>query len=246
LVDSRWAMLNDRMAEHYGISGVVGASFRKVELPAGSVRGGLLTQASVLKVTANGTTTSPVLRGVWVTERILGKPIPPPPKTVPAVEPDIRGATTIRDLMAKHTKDPVCGGCHVRIDPPGYALENFDVFGGWRDRYRSLDAPIKTEGRGKNGQPFTFGAGLPVDPAGRMADGRRFRDIREMKALIAADERQVARNLIKQMVVYATGAPVRFGERPLVESILDSAKPSRYGVESLMTALVASPLFRSK
>jgi hypothetical protein len=246
LVDARWSMLNDRLAQHYGIPGVVGAGFRKVTLPQGSVRGGLLTQASVLKVTANGTTTSPVLRGVWVTERILGRPVPPPPKTVPAVEPDIRGASTIRQQLAKHTSDPSCGGCHVRIDPPGYALENFDVFGGWRDRYRALAAPVKMEGRGKNGQPFTFGAGLPVDASGVLPDGRRFRDIRELKALIAADERQVARNLINQLVVYATGAPVRFGERPAVESILDQAKPTGYGVESLMVALVRSPLFRSK
>ena len=111
---------------------------RRVALPKDSVRGGLLTQASVLKVTANGTTTSPVLRGVWITERILGQPVPPPPPSVPAVEPDIRGATTIREQLAKHRTQATCSACHAKIDPPGFALESFDVFGGWRDHYRAL------------------------------------------------------------------------------------------------------------
>src|SRR6185436_6198804 len=106
--------------------------------PKDSLRGGLLTQASVLKVTANGTTTSPVLRGVWINERILGKTVPPPPAAVAAVEPDIRGAKTIREQLAKHRNDASCNVCHSKIDPAGFALENFDVFGGWRDRYRAL------------------------------------------------------------------------------------------------------------
>src|SRR5260370_37509499 len=115
---------------------------RKVALPQDSVRGGLLTQASVLKVTANGTTTSPVLRGVGIMERILGDPPPPPPPGVPAVEPDTRGATTIRQQLDKHRSVQSCAVCHAKIDPPGFALENFDVFGGWRGPYRP------TQGRG--------------------------------------------------------------------------------------------------
>src|SRR5947207_6146432 len=137
IVASDFAMLNERLAEHYGLPGVKGVALRRTPLPKDSVRGGLMTAAAVLKVTANGTTTSPVLRGAWITERILGQPVPPPPPSVPAVEPDIRGATTIREQLAKHRTQPACASCHARIDPPGFALESFDVFGGWRDRYRA-------------------------------------------------------------------------------------------------------------
>src|SRR6185503_11117941 len=108
VVSSDFTFLNEHLALHYGISGVDGVAMRKVKLPSDSVRGGLITQASILKITANGTTTSPVLRGVWVTERIMGFPIPPPPAAVPAVEPDTRGATTIRQQIEKHRADESC------------------------------------------------------------------------------------------------------------------------------------------
>src|SRR5204862_3254102 len=126
-VASDFTMLNGRLAKHYGIPGVTGMEFRKVALPKDSHRGGVLTMASVMKVTANGTTTSPVLRGAWVLDRILGTPPPKPTVDVEAVEPDIRGAVTIRDQLAKHRQRPECASCHVKIDPPGFALESFDV-----------------------------------------------------------------------------------------------------------------------
>ncbi|HTI69270.1 MAG TPA: DUF1592 domain-containing protein, partial [Candidatus Limnocylindria bacterium] len=138
LVNSDFAMLNERLAKLYNIDGVKGVALRRVSLPKGSVRGGLLTQASVLKVTANGTSTSPVKRGAWIMSRIIGKPPPPPPAAVAAVDPDIRGATTIRDQLAKHRTLESCNACHRNIDPAGFALESFDVMGGWRDRYRSV------------------------------------------------------------------------------------------------------------
>ena len=122
-VASDFSMLNGRLAKHYGIPGVDGYAFRKVTLPPESHRGGVLTMASVLKVTANGTTTSPVTRGVWVMDRILGTPPPNPPSDVPAIEPDIRGATTIREQLAKHRQIASCAACHAKIDPPGFALE---------------------------------------------------------------------------------------------------------------------------
>src|SRR5438270_8554441 len=131
-------MLNERLAAHYALPPVEGVALRRVPLPADSPRGGLMTQASVLKVTANGTTTSPVLRGAWIMERILGQTPPPPPPGVPAVEPDTRGATTIREQLARHRTLESCAACHAKIDPPGFALESFDVMGGWRDRYRAL------------------------------------------------------------------------------------------------------------
>ena len=129
---------------------VDGNELRKVKLPAGSHRGGVMTQASILKVTADGTRTSPVLRGKWVLERIIGKPPAPPPPDVPAIEPDIRGATTIRQQLDKHRNIAACASCHIHIDPPGFALENFDVIGGWRDFYR---ASTRTkQGHGRTGQ----------------------------------------------------------------------------------------------
>ncbi|MCA9178772.1 MAG: DUF1592 domain-containing protein, partial [Planctomycetales bacterium] len=125
VVDADFAFVNDRLAEHYGLSRQSGSAMRRVELPQWSPYGGLLTQASVLKLTSNGTTTSPVVRGAWVMEKLLGKPPPPPPKTVPAIAPDIRGVSTIRELLAKHTESPTCAACHAKFDPVGFALENF-------------------------------------------------------------------------------------------------------------------------
>ncbi len=246
IVSSDFAMLNERLALLYGIPGVPGAAIRRVALPADSVRGGILTQASILKVTGNGTTTSPVLRGVWINERILGKPVPPRPSGVPAVETDTRGATTIREQLAKHRSQPACNSCHALIDPAGFALENFDVVGAFRDRYRALGDGVKEIGFGKGGQPFEFHNGLAVDASGTLPDGRSFTDVRELKGLLLTDERQIARNLASQLIVYATGAPVRFGDRPRLEEILDQAKPGDYGLAALIEDIVQSDLFRSK
>ena len=246
LVASDFVTINGRLAQLYGIPGVEGSAIRRVALPPDSLRGGLLTQASVLKVTANGTTTSPVLRGAWITERILGQPAPPPPPSVPAIEPDTRGATTIREQLDKHRTQATCKSCHARIDPAGFALESFDVFGGWRDRYRALGDGPKVPGFGKNGTAFVFHAALPVDPSGTLPDGRKFRDVRDLKRFLLTDERQIARNLARQLIIFSTGAPVRFGDRPQVEAILNRAKPSGYGVKSLIQAVVANELFRNK
>ncbi|MGC4042572.1 MAG: DUF1592 domain-containing protein [Armatimonas sp.] len=251
IVSSDFVTVNNILATLYQLPGVEGSKIRRVSLPKDSVRGGLLTQASVLKVTANGTNTSPVVRGAWITERILGQPVPPPPPSVPAVEPDIRGATTIRDQLAKHRTQATCSSCHAKIDPPGFALENFDVFGGWRDHYRAIgysekDGKPEVTGFGKNGQPFYFHAAQPVDPSGVLPDGRKFADIREMKRLLASDERGVARNLARQLATYATGAPVGFGDRAKIEVILDRAQPTGYGVKSILKGIIASELFRNK
>jgi hypothetical protein len=247
VVSSDFAMLNERLSDHYGLPKVEGVGLRRVELPKDSVRGGLMTQAAVLKVTANGTTTSPVMRGAWIMERILGQKPPPPPPAVPAVEPDIRGAVTIRQQLEKHRTLETCNTCHAKIDPAGFALESFDVMGGWRDRYRAeagTGAPEK--GIAKSGQKFTFHYALPVDASGELPDGRKFGDVRELKKLLLADERQIARNLVRQLTVYATGAPVRFADREQVEVILDRAASTDYGVQSLVVALVESELFRNK
>jgi hypothetical protein len=247
VVDSDFTYLNERLARHYGIPGVAGVKMRRVKLPAGSERGGLMTMASVLKISANGTTTSPVLRGHWITERILGIETRPPPPIVKAVEPDIRGAVTIRQQLAKHRDSPTCASCHTKMDPPGFALESFDVMGAHRVRYRAVADNVKPEpGYGLNGQAFAFHYGLPVDSTGEMPDGRHFRDITEFKRLLLTDERAVARNLASQMVVFATGAPVRYTDREELERILQHASARGYGVRTLVEEIVRSELFQNK
>lgn len=247
LIDSDFAFLNERLAKLYGIPGVTGANLRKVALPKDSVRGGLLTQASILKVTANGTTTSPVLRGVWIMERILGHRFVQP-AGIPALEPDIRGAVTIRQQLDRHRADPSCASCHRLIDPPGFALESFDVMGGHRDRYRAFAEGVKPEpGIGLSGQPFAFHYGLPVDSAGALTDGRTFKDIRDFKRLLLdGDEHTVARNFVDQLATYATGAPIGFSDRKDVQEILDRSRASGYGARDIVYGIVNSNLFRNK
>jgi hypothetical protein len=246
IVSSDFAMLNERLALHYGLPPVDGVAVRKVKLPADSVRGGLMTQASVLKVTANGTTTSPVLRGVWIMERIIGKPPPPPPPSVPAIEPDTRGATTIREQLDKHRTQETCAACHAKIDPAGFALESFDVFGGYRTKYRAMGDGPHEQGYGKNGQPFAFHLAQVVDPSGTLPDGRSFHDVRELKKVLLTDERLIARNLTNQLVVYATGAPICFGDRPRIEAILDQGVTNHFALRTLIQGIVHSDLFQHK
>ncbi len=245
VVAADFVFVNERLATLYGLPGVTGSAFRKVSLPKDSVRGGFLTQASVLKVTANGTTTSPVVRGAWIMERLLGRKPPAPPPSVPAVEPDIRGATTIRQQLDRHRTQESCSACHTKIDPPGFALENFDIFGGYRTNYRAVDGKTKDAGIGKNGQKFAFHQALPVEPFGQL-DKQKFAEIREFKAVVLRNERQIARNLVGQFTVFATGAPVGFADRPKVEALLDAAAPRGFGVRTLVHGLVASDLFLNK
>jgi hypothetical protein len=245
IISSDFDFLNQRLAGHYGLPPVDGVQLRRVALPKNCIRGGLLTQASVLKVTANGTTTSPVLRGAWMNERILGVTIPPPPASVPAIDPDTRGATTIRQQLEKHRTQESCNVCHVKIDPPGFALENFDVLGGFREKYRALGDGTPPHGFGKNGQQFDFHFAQNVDAAGNLPDGRAFQNIVEFKKLLLKDERQIARNLVNKLVTFATGAPVRFSDREAVEKILDHAAPD-YRVRTLILSLVGSDLFLRK
>src|SRR4029453_14778851 len=138
LVKSDFAMLNGRLAAHYNLPPVSGTQVRRISLPPGTPRGSFITQAAVLKVTANGTTTSPVPRGAFVLDRLLGRPPDPPPPNIPAVEPAVRGAPPIAGQPDKPRNNAACAACHAKIDPPGFALEEFDVIGGRRSRYRSL------------------------------------------------------------------------------------------------------------
>lgn len=246
-VDADWSMLNERMAVHYGIAGVEGNDFRKVTLPAGSHRGGVLTQASVLKVTADGTHTSPVLRGKWVLEKILGQPPAPPPPDVPALEPDIRGATTVRQQLDKHRAIATCASCHVHIDPPGFALEVFDPIGGYRDFYRT------TTGDRKNALKVAFHTGgrgifrgLDVEKGAQTHDGKIFRDIDDYKKLLVAQKDQLARNLTEKLLVYSTGADIQYADRAVVEQIVTRLKEKNYGFRTLVHEVVQSRVFLNK
>jgi mono/diheme cytochrome c family protein len=243
LVDADFAFVNDRLAQHYQLPPVSGSALRKVQLPEDSPYGGLLTQAAILKVTANGTTTSPVVRGAWIMERLIGQPPPPPPASVPAVEPDIRGAKTIRDLLALHTKSESCAKCHARFDPVGLALENFDILGGWRTRYRSLEEGEKVTGIDRAGHDFGYTLSATVDASGALRDGRQFQNIRELKKLLSSDPRQLARNLLHQLTVYATGTPVRFSDRSEIEKTLDILAVNNYRTGDLLHALIQSRIF---
>jgi mono/diheme cytochrome c family protein len=243
VVSSDFAMLNGRLARHYGIPDVEGWSFRKVALPPGSHRGGVLTMAGVLKVTANGTQTSPVLRGAWVLDRILGTPPPRPPAGVPSVEPDIRGATTIRSQLAKHRQLETCATCHVKIDPPGFALESFDVIGGWRENYR-------TTGRGQeikiDGRRMPYLKGPKVDAADVTPDGAKFETIDEFKALLLRDKDQIAKALAARLVTYATGGAPASADQPEIDAIVGKIRGKDYGLRTLVHEVVQSGLFRTK
>jgi hypothetical protein len=255
LVKANFAFANDRLAKHYRLPGITGSAMRKVTLPEDSLYGGLLTQAAILKITSNGTATSPVIRGAWIMDRLVGQPPPKPPASVPAVEPDIRSAKTIRELLALHAADESCSKCHARFDPVGVALENFDIFGKWRSRYRGLatskagkataeEQKIETvAGIDRAGHDFAFALTGSVDASGQLLDGQKFQDINELKDILAANDRQLARNLLHQFTVYSTGVPVRFSDRAEIETMLNACSGNGYRVRDLLHALVQSKIF---
>jgi mono/diheme cytochrome c family protein len=247
-VDSDWTFLNQRLAQHYGIKGIFGAEMRKVKLPPDCHRGGVLTQALVLKVTADGTRTSPIIRGKWVLDRIVGLPPSPPPPGTPAIDPDIRGATTIRQQLDKHRHTAACAACHQHIDPPGFALENFDAIGGWRDFYRS-QRPLK-QGAGQvalaNYPGRRIYRGLEVEKGGELPDGRKFKNIDEYKQLLLTDKDQLARNLAQKLLTYSTGADIQFADREVVEQLVALSRQKNYGFRSLIHDVVETRVFLSK
>jgi hypothetical protein len=237
LIDSDWTMLNERLAKHYGIPGVVGPDFRRVSLDkTKTVRGGLLTQASIHAVTSNGSTTSPVARGVWVLERFLGTPAPPPPPDVRPIEPDIRGATTIKEQLAKHRDTPACASCHRKIDPLGFALESFDVIGGWREKYRALSEPTpKARPKLVDGQP--------VNPADEWAGVGRFSSFQEFRELVRKREDLVIQNLTLKLATFALGRQPGFADRAPLHAIAAKSRKDQSGMSTLVLDLVSSPVF---
>lgn len=254
VISSDFVMLDRRLADHYELPKAFGSSkskelfgeeFRKVSLPIDTVRGGVMTQAAVLKVTANGTVTSPVVRGSWILRQIVGKP-PSPPPPVDAIEPDTRGATTIRQQLAKHRDSETCNRCHREIDPPGFALESFDVIGGFRKRYRSVgegDPETKTL-HGRN--IWEYKLGQPVDCTGQTSDGKSFNDVRDFKQLMLRQKEQIVRCLAGKLITYSTGAGISFADRAEVDRIVAKVISQDSGIRTLIHEVVASQLFLSK
>lgn len=247
LVAADWTMANGTLAKHYGIPGVEGAGLRLAKLPAGSPFGGVWTQSSVMKVTANGTVTSPVKRGRWLAERLLGTPIPPPPPGIKPVEPDVRGAKTLREQFAMHAEERSCAACHARFDPYGFALESFDVMGNHRDHYRMVDQetlaiPVKQ----RKQDQLTWKDGLPVDSSGQTPDGKGFADIRELRTYLAARPGLLAKGVTRHLVTYATGTVPTPLDQPAIDAITARAAKDGYGLRSLIHELVQSELFQWK
>lgn len=244
-VSPNFAMINSRLAELYELPVVDGAEIRKVSLEPKHHRGGLLTQASLLKVTANGTNTSPVVRGAWVMDRLLGDPPPPPPPGVPGVEPDIRGATTLRELLDKHRDQVNCNACHRKIDPPGFALESFNAIGGFRNRYRSLGSGDRVDIQ-IGGQRVRYKHGQPVDSSGVTPAGQTFADFAQFQKLIADQEDVLARTFVEKLLTFATGREMGFSDRPEIEQIVSSSAREGYRAGDLLRAAIASDIFQSK
>ncbi|TWU49843.1 DUF1592 domain-containing protein [Rubripirellula reticaptiva] len=245
LVKSDFAMLNNRLGLHYEIDGVDGPQVRSVRLVDDSVRGGVLTQASVLKVSANGTNTSPVVRGVWVMERILGVHPPPPPPGIPGVEPDVRGASTLRELLDKHRNLDQCMACHHLIDPPGFALESFNPVGGWRDRFRRLGEGEKVD-KVIDGRKVRYRLGPPVDATGQLVGGEKFTGFLQFRDLLARDEDRLTRAFATKLLTFASGREMGFSDRDAIEEIVAQSKRNGHGVRGLIETIVASELFHYK
>ena len=176
-------------------------------------------------------------RGVWLLENILGDPVPEPPSNIPAVEPDTSGATSIRDLLERHTADASCAGCHKKIDPPGFALENFDPVGRWRDHYPVYE---------KVGDKVVRKDGLAVDALGTLHDGTKLRDVTDLKRYLVENIDVFGNCLAKKLLIYATGRDLGFGDRQEVESIVKAVREEGNGFQDLIVALVLGEAFRSK
>ena len=228
VLDSDYTFANRPLARLYGLENAVppehGHEFQRIAFKTPQ-RGGLLGQGSVLTVSANGIETSPVIRGVWVLENILGTPPPPPPDNVPPIDPDIRGAKSMRELLAKHRDSPACYECHRKIDPLGFALENFDPIGAWRATYEK---------------------GKPIDASGELPGGRHFENVAELKKLLVERKEQFARMLTERLLAYGCGRRIEALDRPAVDRVLAATKKDDYKFRDVLEQVVSSQTFRSK
>jgi hypothetical protein len=179
--------------------------------------------------------------------RILGQPPEPPPPNIPAVEPDVRGAKTIREQLDKHRSNATCASCHAKIDPAGFALESFDVIGGFRERYRSIgDGDPAPRGSIDPFIGISFKLGPAVDPSGVLPDGRTFRNIDELQTLLASEPEKLLRNLAQQLTIYSTGRDVLFGDREALNAIVAGTEKKGGGIRTLIHQIIQSPLFQTR
>ena len=227
-----WAMLNARLADHYGVEGVSGEAFQRVALKPEHHRGGLLGQAALLTLTADGQRTKPVTRGKYLLENILGTPPPPPPPGVGEFEPVIPGATklTVRARLEKHRENETCAACHAKIDPIGFALENYGAIGAWRTTDKT--AP------GKGNAPA-------IDASGALPDGRKFAGIDDFKTMLLKDEDKFLHCLTEKLFTYATGRVVEFSDRQAIATLVTRAKQQRT-LAALITDIISTPAFQTK
>jgi hypothetical protein len=223
-LDARYTFLNERLAKHYGIAGVKGPDFRRVELTTPE-RGGILSQASVLTVSSYPTRTSPVIRGKYVLQNILGSPPPPPPPDVPQLdESSIGNAGSLRQQLEKHRSNAVCASCHNKMDVLGFGLENYDATGKWR----------------------TMDGKFPVDSSGTLPSGKTFSNPAQFRALLRDDLPEFSRCLIEKMLTYALGRGLQRYDRRTVEEIDRNLAASGYGFQSLIHEIVRSLPFQSR
>ncbi len=227
-VDADYTFANRALAKLYGEDNAIDPAraheFQRIAFSS-TQRGGLLGQGSVLTVSANGIETSPVIRGVWVLENILGTPPAPPPDNVPPIDPDIRGAKSMRELLAKHRDNPGCYECHRKIDELGFALESFDPIGAARR---------------------TYDKGIKIDTSGELPSGRRFADVAELKKALLERKEPFARMLAERLLTYACGRRIEGLDRPAIDKIVASVAKDDYRMRDLIEAVVTSPTFRSK
>jgi hypothetical protein len=224
-IDADYTFLNERLAKFYGISGIEGKDFRRVDLPPGSQRGGVLTQASVLTVSSYPTRTSPVLRGKWILENILNSPPPPPPPDVPNLDEKAIGSSgTLRQQLEQHRTNPGCRACHARMDPLGFGLENYDAIGQWR----------------------THDGNFPIDATGTLPKGQSFDGPSGLKVVLLRDKDAFAECLAEKLLTYALGRGLEPYDQAAVKSIVSRTVAENYKFSSLVRAIVASPAFQMR
>jgi hypothetical protein len=227
LLDADYTFLNERLARHYGIPGVFGERFRRVPLPPDSVRRGLLGQGSILTDTSRANRTSPVIRGKWILENIFGAPPPSPPANVPDLkeERDPAKILPMREQMAQHRANPGCASCHAQMDELGFALENFDAIGEWRD----LDA-----------------AGAPIDAAAKLPDGTSFKGPVELRKVLRSHSDDFLTSLTEKLLTYALGRGLEPADAPAVRRIKREAAAANYSFSALIQGIVASTPFQMR
>ena len=240
LLSADHVVINALLADYYGIPGVTGDAFRKVSLPAGSPRGGLLGMAAILAMGSNGQHTNPVERGAWVLRKLLHEPPPPAPANVPELARLGAQLLTARERLQMHQQEPQCANCHRKIDPIGFGLENFDAVGQWRttDTY---------EARDEAGKPLPNARKTwTIDAGGALHRGPAFRDYFELRAILAAKPENFARGFASALIEYALGRPCGFSDQPLVARIVAQAGAKSFATREFVHALIRSPEFLSK